>query len=442
MPTLTTADPRQRLARRASRALGSAEGFVRVEVPWPDAPDALAWLAAHADEEAAYWSGRDDETIRAGVGVAYVIEGPDALRLLSEAAPTLPDGAAFLGGLRFDASAQTEREWAGFGAGRFVLPRVELVVKDEGATLALNLLAGRDSAASVREALDAVSLDAASLPPVLDYPVARVDRPDRQGWHEAVESALGAMERGEMDKVVLARRATYRFEEALDPAALLARLTEAAPTAFHVLLSDGAGRQFVAATPELLVRVSGTEARTEAVAGTRRRGDGPDARTFHAELAESEKDRREHAFVRDFIMEALAPLASVVCVETPFQIEAARVRHLKTPLRATLREEVGPLEVVEALHPTPAVGGTPPDSALGAIRRLEGFDRGFYAGPVGWVSNEEAEFAVGIRSGLLCGKDLALYAGAGIVPGSVPEAEWHETEAKLGAFADALGLEG
>ena len=199
---------------------------------------------------------------------------------------------------------------------------------------------------------------------------------------------------------------------------------------------DGKG-QAVLKSPE-----DAEAAWTEAVAGTRRRGDGPDARFFHDELAESEKDRREHAFVRDFISEALAPLTSVICVEPPVQIEAARVRHLKTPVRATLREGVTPLEVMTALHPTPAVGGTPTPAALGAIRQLEGFDRGLYAGPVGWVSRDAAEFAVGIRSGLLCGADLALYAGAGIVPGSVPEAEWHETEAKLGGFADALGLEG
>ncbi|MEM6325792.1 MAG: isochorismate synthase [Bacteroidota bacterium] len=441
MPTLITTDPRQRLARRVTRAMPHGDGVVRAEAPWPDAPDPLDWLAAHAGEQTAYWSGRDDETVRAAIGIAHEITGPDALRQLAEAAPALPEGATYLGGLRFDGTTPTEREWAGFGAGRFILPRVEMVVRDGEATLAVNAVS-RDSHEAVRSALDRIVLDPTPMPRALDYPVARVDRPDREGWRGAVESALAAMERGEMRKVVLARRATYRFEDALDPTALLHRLTEAAPTAFHVLLSDGAGRQFLAATPERLVRVTGREAWTEAVAGTRRRGAGADARAFHDELAGSEKDRREHAFVRDFITEALAPFASVVCVERPLQIEAARVRHLKTPLRATLREGVAPLDVVEALHPTPAVAGTPTPAALATIHRLEGFDRGLYAGPIGWVSRDAAEFAVGIRSGLLCGTDLALYAGAGLVPGSVAEAEWNETEAKLGAFADALGLEG
>lgn len=416
--------------------------MVRVEVPWPDAPDPLAWLAAQTGAETSYWCGRDDDLCRAAVGTADVIEGDGVLARLGTEADRLPEGSVYLGGLRFDGATDTENEWSGFGPGRFVLPRVEMVVREGDATLAVHLVAERDTADDIRRALDALALDVPSLPRTLDFPVARIDRPDREGWHEAITAALSAMRRGEMDKVVLARRATYRFEDPLDPAALLSRLTEAAPQAFHVLLSDGNGRQFIAATPERLVRVEGRDAWTEAVAGTRRRGDGANARAFRDELAGSEKDRREHAFVRDFISEALAPFAALVCVEAPFQIEAARVRHLKTPLRATLREGVAPLSVVAALHPTPAVGGTPTTAALAAIRDLEGFDRGLYAGPVGWVSRDAAEFAVGIRSGLLCGTDLALYAGAGIVPGSEPEAEWHETEAKLGGFADALGLEG
>ncbi|MEL6614218.1 MAG: isochorismate synthase, partial [Bacteroidota bacterium] len=421
--------------------LRERRGVVRVEATWHDAPEPLAWLAAQTTAESLYWSGRDEMERRAAVGVADVIEGNSILPRLAEASGALPGDARYIGALRFDASMAPETEWSGWGAGRFVLPRVELVARGPRTVLALHAVASRDTPADLRAALDALDMSPASLAPSLEFPVARVDRPDREGWTAAVTDALKRMNRGDVQKVVLARRATYRFEEALDPTSLLSRLTEAAPEAFHVLLSDGDGRTFVAATPERLVRVEGRRAWTEAVAGTRRRGQGEGARAFRDELAGSEKDRREHAYVRDFISEALAPLASLVAVEAPRQIEAARVRHLKTPLRAHLHARVEPLEVMTALHPTPAVGGTPTPEALSAIRELEGFDRGLYAGPVGWVGRDGAEFAVGIRSGLVCGTDLALYAGAGIVTGSEPDAEWHETEAKLGAFADALGLD-
>lgn len=444
MPTLApalTADVRARLLHRGEQALREKRGVVRVEVDWPDAPEPLAWLSAQTDPEAAYWSGRDDDERRAAIGIADVIEGDDVVARLAEASGALPDGARYLGALRFDSAMAPASEWAGWGEGRFVLPRVELVARGSRTILALHAVASRDTADDLRAALEPLDLNPAPLASALDYPVARLDRPDREGWTAAVTDALARMDRGEVQKVVLARRATYRFAEALDPACLLSRLTDAAPEAFHVLLGDGEGRTFVAATPERLVRVEGRRAWTEAVAGTRRRGEGEGARAFRDELAGSEKDRREHAYVRDFISEALAPLASLVAVEAPRQIEAARVRHLKTPLRAHLHARVEPLETMTALHPTPAVGGTPTPEALTAIRELEGFDRGLYAGPVGWVGRDGAEFAVGIRSGLVCGTDLALYAGAGIVTGSEPEAEWNETEAKLGAFADALGLD-
>ncbi len=415
--------------------------MVRVEVDLGEHVEPLAWLGTQEGAEKAFWHGRDDGSRRAALGVADVIEGDDILARLDAAASALPEGARYIGGLRFDGSIAPEAEWEGFGAGRFVLPRVELIVRGDRTTLALNAVASRDTPADLQDALDALTFDVQPLAETLDFPVARLDQPDRAEWDVAIESALAAMERGEVQKVVLARRATYRFEEGLDPASLLARLTIAAPEAFHVLLSDGAGRTFVAATPERLVRVEGRRAWTEAVAGTRKRGEGAGAVAFRDELAGSEKDRREHAFVRDFISEALAPLASMISLEAPLQIEAGRVRHLKTPLRAHLHGDVTPLAAMKALHPTPAVGGTPTPEALATIRDLEGFDRGLYAGPVGWVGRDGAEFAVGIRSGLVCGTDLALYAGAGIVPGSEAEAEWQETEAKLGAFADALGLD-
>ena len=435
------ADPRARLWREAAQALRQRRGVVRVEAE-VEAAEPLAWLAAQPGAEAAYWHGRDSGERRAAWGVADEISGPDALARLAHAARALPPRARYLGGLRFDASMAPDAEWAAWGAGRFVLPRAELCVTPEGrTTLALHAVAGRDTPDDLRRALDALDLDPRPLATRLEYPVARVDRPDRAGWEGAVRGALAAMERGDLQKAVLARRATYRFGDDLDPAVLLARLTEAAPEAFHVWLSDGAGRSFVAATPERLVRVEGRRAWTEAVAGTRPRGSGASATALRDVLAAVLLAARELAFVRDFISEALSPLASLVAVEAPRQIEAARVRHLKTPLRAHLRAEVEPLDVVAALHPTPAVGGTPTGEAMALIRELEGFDRGLYAGPVGWAGRDGAEFAVGIRSGLVSGRDLALYAGAGIVPGSEPAAEWDETEAKLGAFVDALGLD-
>jgi menaquinone-specific isochorismate synthase len=181
---------------------------------------------------------------------------------------------------------------------------------------------------------------------------------------------------------------------------------------------------------------------SEAVAGTRGRGETPDAdAALREELLTSEKERREHAFVQRALEEALRTLCTTVDgADTPSDLALARGRHLHAPIRGTLRPETSTVDLLEALHPTPAVGGVPRGAALTAIREQEPFDRGWYAGPVGWMGPDAADFAVGIRSGLLHPDRLALFSGAGIVEGSRPDREWAEIEQKIADFAAVLGL--
>jgi menaquinone-specific isochorismate synthase len=200
-------------------------------------------------------------------------------------------------------------------------------------------------------------------------------------------------------------------------------------------------RAFLSATPERLLRVEGRRVETEAVAGTRPRASGAatDAGLRDALLA-SEKDRREHAYVCAAVAAALALLTEELDGDREASaLTLANGLHLYAGLRGTLRPGVSALDVLRALHPTPAVGGTPAEAALAAIRRMEPFDRGLYAGPVGWVGREAAELAVGIRSGLAHGRTLDLFSGAGLVAGSDPAAEWAEVEHKIGDFLRVLG---
>ena len=179
------------------------------------------------------------------------------------------------------------------------------------------------------------------------------------------------------------------------------------------------------------------------MAGTRPRGASAtdDARLLE-ELLRSDKDRREHEYVRISIREELAPLADDFYLDAePSEMKLASGRHLVSRVRATLRDGVTSLDVLKALHPTPAVGGYPSADAIAAIRAREPFDRGWYAGPVGWIGPDSAEFAVGIRSGLVQPRTLSLYSGAGIVEGSTPEGEWDEIEHKIVAFIKVLGLD-
>jgi menaquinone-specific isochorismate synthase len=281
----------------------------------------------------------------------------------------------------------------------------------------------------------------------LPLPVGRTDAPGRAAWRRGVEKALEAFEAKTLEKVVLARRARYDFDEPLDPFALARSLEAATPSCFHFLFQPQPGVAFLGASPERLFRRDGQRLLSEAVAGTRPRGasDAADAR-LREELKMSDKDQREHGFVREEIREVLTPFCESVEVDAETSdMTLARGRHLYAGISAALKPGVRTLDVLRALHPTPAVGGTPTPEARAMIGAVEPFDRGWYAGPVGWIGREAAEFAVGIRSGLVHQEEeaatLSLYSGAGIVRGSSPEAEWAEIEHKISDFARVLALD-
>jgi menaquinone-specific isochorismate synthase len=437
----TPARVRARLADEARRARRRDAGPVaRVEVPVP-ATDALAWLAAQPAARRFFWQGRGEAEAVAGAGETLVVEAADPGALEAGLAPWLaglPEGARFFGYSRFAPSEAPDEAWAPFGRVRFVLPRFELRTGAAGAGLALHLTR-EDDAEAVAEALGTLVYPPAPRAPALPIPRRRADAPDENGWHDAVTGALRAFASGPLEKVVFARRVRLSFDAPLDPFVLLARLRAETPAAYHVLVGAGEAA-FVSATPERLFRVVGRRVATEAVAGTRLRADeAAHDRRLRDALLTSEKDRREHACVRDGIAAALAPLAERLDGAPASTLNHGRIRHLYAPVSGTLRPGVSHFDVLRALHPTPAVAGTPTADALAAIRAREPFDRGLYAGPVGWLGRDAAEFAVGIRSGLVRGTTLDLFSGAGIVAGSDPGAEWAEIEHKLGDFLRVLG---
>lgn len=436
-----------RPASPLAAALDAAAGDVR-EVRRVEAEialvDALAWLAAQTMGPAVAWQSRDAIEACAAVGAALTVEADSVASL---ALPALPPGARLYGAARFAPTGTVGPEWAAFGRVRFVLPRVELRTDGRTARLALHLAPG-ETTADGHAALAALRAPSAVAPWTPPASRARADAPDRTGWTHGVREALAAIERGTLGKVVLARRSERTLDAPVDPLAFLARLAGATPRCFHALVQPApGGPAFVSATPERLFRLDGRRVLTEAVAGTRPRDerDADDDRLL-ADLLGSEKDQREHRFVVDAVARRLAPLSTHFHADAEAQaMTLARGRHLLTPIEATLRPGVGALDVLRALHPTPAVGGTPRRTAEAAIACLEPFDRGLYAGPVGWIGRdadgaEAAELAVGLRCALVDGPRVALYSGAGIVAGSEPDAEWDEIEHKTGDLLRALGL--
>ena len=254
----------------------------------------------------------------------------------------------------------------------------------------------------------------------------------REHWRAAVEHALAGIEAGEIDKVVLAREVLIEADAAFDAHEIVRSLVASQPGSF-VYASEG----FVGASPELLVRRTGSIVESRPVAGTTV-ADSDDALIA---LAASVKDTREHGFVVDGIVDVLGPRCDELHADAAPEVAVfGPVAHLATPIRGRLAAPAPTaLELARLLHPTPAVGGTPRRAALDAIRALEGFDRGRYAGPVGWVdARGDGEWAIALRGAELDGARARLVAGAGIVAGSDPDAEWAETQAKLEPMLRAL----
>jgi menaquinone-specific isochorismate synthase len=256
-------------------------------------------------------------------------------------------------------------------------------------------------------------------------------------WRRAVATARDRIRAGELTKVVLAREIEVRADVAFDAAALWNRLRAVHPTALCFAV-DG----FVGASPELLVSRVGSTVRAQPMAGTTpRSGHAEDDQRRAGELLGSDKNRVEHQITIDAVHEALLPWCSYLDAEpAPSVVAAGPVQHLATLVEGRLSApEPSVLELVAALHPTPAVGGSPTAVALRLQGELEATDRGRYAGPVGWVDAAgNGAFAVGIRAEQLDGPTARLFAGVGVVADSDPDAELAETRAKAQALLSAL----
>ncbi len=428
--------------------------MVRVEANFPSL-DPLAWLSAQRGMTQYYWRDRDDGLEMAGVGEADVLSPsrvpPEPHAVLDEIRHRLPAGEEqprYYGGFRFEPTRTPGGRWREFVAYRFVAPLVEVCRDSKGVRLAVNLYApsGQSPEEVIERARELLSeklvfADGGMTEP-LPQVIRREDRPDRAGWFAMLGHAAEAFERGELGKVVLARETCFTAAAPFDPVTVLCALARQTENAFLFCFHPSPGRAFLGASPERLLLRQGARLYSEAIAGTRPRASDPgeDAALGRA-LLDSAKDRREHALV----VEALRGHFSRLCSDTreddaPSLLSLRHCRHLATRFEGQLRDGIADADILATLHPTPAVGGTPTDRALAFIDREEPFDRGTYAGPVGWVSAAGAEFCVGIRSGQVRGNELAVYNGAGIVPGSDAGDEWNEIETKMENFLRAVGL--
>jgi isochorismate synthase len=451
-----------RAAQRRARSRGVTV-LVSVTAPSARYPDPVATVTASRRDDEPWFAleqpDRDGLAI-AGLGCVQAIEAEGAGRftgvsqrwqeLRADAQIDALDGppgsglAAF-GGFAFAHQGGASPEWHGYAPGSMIVPEVSVVRQGGTCWLTVNARVAPDDApddVTVRMAARLQSLRADPLPlfdphPTGRYQVASPMPPAH--YEEAVARAVQRIRGGEFQKVVLAREVDVHAPVRHDPGAVFGLLREAFETSYVYAVGRG-DATFIGASPELLVRREGQRATTVALAGSARRSADPAVDDHLGEqLMRSDKDREENAIVGRRIARALRPFSVwVTAAPEPVVVKVANIQHLAAPIRAQLAAPMDAIELVGHLHPTPAVGGEPA-VAVDVIPALEGFDRGWYAGAVGWTdASGDGEFLVALRCALLCGPVARCYAGCGIVRDSEPAAELAETEVKLQVMLPVL----
>jgi isochorismate synthase len=371
--------------------------------------------------------------------------------LIAEAESDAPDGPpgaglVAVGGFAFADDGGAAPHWRGFPPAALTVPELSIARREADVRATVCAAAAPDDVAEELAATMSARLAPlrpAELPlldpaPAGRFTIASVAPPEH--YESAVARAVERIRAGEFEKIVLAREVAVHAPGPHDAAAVFGAL-RAAFRSCYVFCAGTADAAFIAASPELLVRREGLRASTVALAGSIRRSADPAVDDHLGEqLLRSEKDRGEQRIVTRRITRALWPKSVwVAAPDEPEVVKVANIQHLATPIRAQLRAPLSAIELAGLLHPTPAVGGEPHAAAVPGIPALEGIDRGWYAGAIGWTdANEDGELCVGLRSALLRGNEARLYAGVGVVRDSDPASELAETEVKLGALLPVL----
>ncbi|HST33683.1 MAG TPA: isochorismate synthase [Solirubrobacteraceae bacterium] len=444
----------RKAVERARRSGEQTLASISLKLPSEVDPTEVACASRRADEPWLVFEQPDHgRASLAGLGEAIGLQasGPErfeqvARRWRELSAAAVGEGAIAVGGFSFAPDGGSSPHWQGYEPASLVVPEVVLTRRERRVRLTLTALASPDDLPDelLARLLGRVGgLEQRGLP-LLDpapsgrFQVASTMPPEH--FESAVARASELIGLGQMEKIVLAREVQVHAPGSYEPAAILGVLREEFPSCFTFCVGRG-DAAFVAASPELLVRREGHRVSTLALAGSTRRSADPAVDDHLGEqLLRDESYREEHAIVARRIERMLrAHAVWVAAAPEPELVRIANIQHLATPIRAQLASPMDALELVGMMHPTPAVGGEPLARAAPLIPALEGLDRGWYAGPVGWTDTTgDGEFCVALRCALLRGSLARCYAGNGIVRDSEPAAELAETEIKLQALLPLL----
>lgn len=406
-----------------------------------------------------YWQNREKTFTLVGLGHAYVIQNSlqdnrfediDSqwkklcASIVNEEHELQP---ILFGGFSFDPLNQIESEWDSFPSAYFAVPSFQLVIRDDRVFISIHLITkdlnsqiAFDQLRTQRDNLiHAAQVN--ELKPYAKPVVSHLAERFKETYLDAVSHVTRLIEAKEAQKVVIARSLALEFIEEVSSPSAMYHVSKEQPESF-VFGLELEEQLFFGATPERLVKVENQKALSTCLAGSIKRGQtATEDQQLGNELLQDAKNREEHQYVVDMISQVFEEYCEEVKVpKYPKLMKIRDIQHLYTPVEGNLKKGQGLLQLVQDLHPTPALGGEPRNDAMAIIRMVEQMNRGYYAAPIGWIdANGNGEFAVAIRSALLNKDQAYLYAGGGIVGTSDPTSEYAETLVKFRPMLRTLG---
>ncbi|WP_071460476.1 isochorismate synthase [Bacillus massilinigeriensis] len=434
------------------------------EVQRIDRNDAFAFFHAGSQlflGERFFWKDPESRNIFAGVGTTAVLQHfgnedrftsiEEAWKSLRERAIILSDeevagtGPVLFGGFSFDPLKDKTGLWARFADSQFQVPKYLLTVSEGQAYLTSNILCSwQDEAEKLYQQFllekAALTLETTGTFPTVPS-LEEIEEVRPEEWKNSILELVQELRGNDLQKVVLARELRLRYHEPIMADSVLHNLLEEQEGSFIFALEAG-DDCFIGATPERLIKKEGNSLFSACLAGSIGRSDDPgEDERLGKSLLEDQKNLIEHQYVVDMIRAAMEATCEKVDIpESPQLMKMKYIQHLYTPVIGTNKEGTSIFQIIDRLHPTPALGGMPQRQAVEKIREVEILDRGYYAAPMGWLDHRgNGEFAVAIRSGLLRGKEASLFAGCGIVSDSDADSEYRETNIKFRPMLHALG---
>lgn len=397
-----------------------------------------------------FWSSVADDFYLVGIGSAIHINADGTSFLATEEQwqnilddaiiynpyETLGTGLILMGGMSFDPKKKRSPLWENYKQSQFIVPEYMLTKREHNYYFTMTLTVNKyDKPAIIAEQLNrskAELLTAVQELPARSH-VIQKNEIDPQQWLSSVQKAIDTMKKKDAEKIVLAREMRLKFNKRAEISPMLEKLIQLQANSY-VFAFEQNGDCFIGATPERLIRIEDDQLLSTCIAGTAPRGQTNEEDEHIAQaLFTDAKNRDEHDYVVKMIKNSIQNYCTNIEIpKEPFVYPFKNLHHLYTPVNATLKAGHSILDIVKQLHPTPALGGVPREKSLDFIREFELLDRGWYGAPIGWFdNNDNGEFAVAIRSGLIQDDEASLFAGCGVMKDSDPHEEYEETNIKF-----------